>query len=217
MNEFHGFFEQMKMQMLRQKEMKKSLDCKLKEMSASEKKIFEMYKDIQSDYKSHIVDISKKVSNLESSHYEITQRLLNIQKDINKENLEIQMNKNGIKLESEEFLKQDSNKECQTRLSCRVCVENTKCVWCGMQKRCTAGSINGPEDATCMNSFEYDTCSQSACNFLTSCISCIQNVNCGWCGSSSSCMDGGRYQPNNKTCKVNYIHSTNGKKCYNLH
>jgi hypothetical protein len=216
MNSFHGFFEQMKMQMIRQKDLKKSLDSKLKEISNSESKIYEMYKDIQGEFKSHIGDISKKITNLETSNYDINQRLFSVEKDIEKDNLEIKMNINGIKLDTEDFIKKTLEGDCENRSSCNVCVDDPRCVWCGMQKRCTLGTPNGPSDGSCMNSFEYGTCSQSTCDFLTNCVSCIQNQNCGWCGASNICMDGSRFSPDKKFCRNKYIHKLNGEKCYNL-
>jgi hypothetical protein len=201
------------MQMLRQKDLKKNLQGKLKEISSSERKVFEMYKDIQGEFKSHITDISQKVTDLESSNYSIKERIFSIEKDIEKDKLKEKMILNGIKFNSGEFLKDDLDSACRSRLSCNLCIDDPKCVWCGMEKRCTLGGPNGPKDGTCMRSFEYATCSNSPCYFYSDCYTCTLYEECGWCDSTSTCTEGNKFSPDKYFCPRNYIHRRNKKSC----
>lgn len=213
--QFHGVFEQMKMHLMRQKELKESLNVKLNEIKKSKEEIESLYHQIESTYKPKITDVSKTVSYLERSNYEINNRLFLIEKDNEKQELKNKLELNGITVNEDGLVNSHLEPQCVSRNSCKVCLDNPNCVWCGMERRCTAGGITGPKDGGCMSSFEYNTCSQNSCNYLTSCAKCVQNDSCGWCGSTNRCVEGNSYKASVEFCPSDYKHKNNKNQCLN--
>ena len=74
----------MKLQTLRQSELKNYLTSTVKEISQSEMKINGLVNELKRTYSNGIEDVTKKVSNLEKSNYEIKKRVFTIAKDIEK-------------------------------------------------------------------------------------------------------------------------------------
>jgi septal ring factor EnvC (AmiA/AmiB activator) len=166
MNQFHEIFQQMKMQMERQKDLKNLLNEKVKEVSQSEFRVREVYSQIQSDFKNNLDTISKKVQDIEQSNYEINQKLFQIDKETEKEKIEENLSEHkinpglkDISLSNNKFLILNSGSDCRNRKSCNVCVEDPRCVWCSIDRSCVNGSQDGPVDGSCALSFEYASCS----------------------------------------------------------
>jgi hypothetical protein len=109
-----------------------------------------MYREIQTELKSNLNDISDKVSYLVKSNYEINERIFKIEKETEKEEMNHKLSYESIK---------ENDKECMSRVSCNVCVENTNCVWCSLNRKCLPGTSIGPTDGSCSIYFEFKTCS----------------------------------------------------------
>lgn len=155
-SQFNMFLEQIKMQMCRRRELKKSFEEKVKAITESQNKVLDMHKEVETLLKDNLAEISGKVTNIERFNFEMKEKLFGIEKEKTEEDIK----KREIISGSDEFLSSALETECVGRNSCNVCLEDIKCVWCSMEKRCTSGSVLGPSDGSCSTSFQYGTCSE---------------------------------------------------------
>jgi len=73
--------------------------------------------------------------------------------------------------------------------TCDACVA-AGCGWCASERRCVAGTANGPRGSTCL--WEYGQCSLASepCASRGSCGACTADGECGWCESIGQCVAG---------------------------
>jgi hypothetical protein len=211
--EFESIYKQIELQISREKELRDTVNQKLNEVKSVQDKINKMYQEINTDVKQKVNDLDTKYKSIEKSNYEINQRVFILEKEKEKTEISRKLTKDGISY------KEDRNvieADCVNRSSCRVCLDDPKCVWCSIDKKCKLGDMAGPYDGSCNNSFEYSSCSQSLCNSFNSCFECIENESCGWCGNNigNKCVDGNEKKPISFTCD-NYIHKfSSNNRCY---
>ncbi len=209
MNQYNLLFQELKLQTERQNELKKHLNSKVQEIVNSEAKINNLYNDIKRTYSNGIEEISKKVSDLEKNNNEIKQRVFQMAKDAEKEKIL----QSTLSSSSSNIYMESLKKDCYDRGSCNICLEDPKCVWCSVEKKCLPGDFSGPLDGSCSLSFEYGSCSQQSCSTFKTCGSCLENLTCGWCEASKLCLDGNKIKPSKQVCLKDYIHKQNYKKC----
>jgi hypothetical protein len=49
--------------------------------------------------------------------------------------------------------------DCLNNSNCQQCIDDPKCVWCGIEGKCKSGDMSGPYDGSCNTSFNYSRCS----------------------------------------------------------
>jgi hypothetical protein len=207
--DYQGFYQQLEMQRSREKELRDSVEEKMRHLDQVEKKLEGMYSDIQSGVKDRVDKLEKKFLENESSNNDLSRRVYAIEKEKEKEQLSRDMIKKGI---SQIQMNDLIEPECINRNSCRVCLEDPKCVWCSIEQKCKSGDLSGPFDGTCLSSFQYSTCSSNICTSMT-CSECIRDPNCGWCNSENRCMEGSSKGSIGYMCSGKFIHLDNDQKC----
>jgi hypothetical protein len=203
--EYQTFYQQIEMQIAREKELRETVDTKLRHINDEELKIHQMYNDINSGVKLKVDELSKKFEKMQKENFSMEQRVFMLEKEKEKTQMVRTMNKNGKAFELEP--------DCLNRNSCRICLEDPKCVWCNIAKTCKPGDISGPYDASCLNSFEYSSCSQNQCSKYSSCSECIRDISCGWCTSENKCMDGTEKGSLGLPCNSKFIHLKGSDRC----
>jgi hypothetical protein len=173
-SDFQVFNQHIQNEFLREKDFKDSLEVKLKDLYQSETKVDNIYNNIQTLFTGRITELSSKIASLERSHFDIEQRLKNI--DIDKARQHNQrskirlgvekLNKNNI--ESSEYLL-FNEPHCNTLKNCNECMTEKSCVWCSLEKKCVPGGIDGPTDGSCMLSYLYGNCPESICDGFHDC------------------------------------------------
>jgi len=161
--------------------------------------------EINSGVKIKVDELTKKLENIEKTNFNLNQRVFLLEKEKEKSQMLRSMTKNA-----EIFTIQP---DCMDRNSCRICLEDPKCVWCNIAKVCRPGDISGPYDGSCLNSFEYSTCSQSLCFTYSSCSECIRNSSCGWCSEENKCLDGSEHGSLGVPCNSKFIHIKGSNRC----
>jgi hypothetical protein len=204
-----NFYKQIEMQIVREKELRESVDIKLKQVDETERKIEKIYNELNYGLKNNINQLTQESQSNKKLLFEINQRLFILETEKAKEQVSRNLLKNGL---SQSTSINQVEPGCLSRGTCRVCLEDPQCVWCSIEKKCKLGDMSGPYDGSCLNSFEYSTCSNSSCFKLSTCSECIANENCGWCGIMKKCVDGTPVAPLS-LCSSNYIHSGNSKRC----
>jgi hypothetical protein len=204
-----NFYKQIEMQIVREKELRESVDFKLKQVDETERKIEKIYNELNYGLKNKIDTLAQDTQLNKKLITEINQRLFSLETEKSKEQVSRNLMKNGI-IPSTSINQVEPG--CLSRGSCRVCLEDPQCVWCNIEKKCKLGDMSGPYDGSCMNSFEYSTCSNSSCFKHSSCSECIADHNCGWCGVLKKCIEGTPVAPLS-LCSNNYVHWGNSKIC----
>lgn len=170
-------------------------------------KIEDMYRDIKVNFKEKLDNLEKKFNTLDRNNHILNDRLFVLEKEKEKSQMvRNMMSKGGMS----NFLSSSTiiEPECVNRNSCKVCLEDPKCTWCNIERKCKVGDMSGPLDGSCMNSFDYSSCSSSnICSMFTSCNECIKSESCGWC--DNACIEGngensvGIYCPKQKFIHLN--------------
>lgn len=208
--EFNSFYQQIELQIAREKELRQEVNSKLKEIDDSERRIDKIYNDINYSVKQKVNDLEGKYKQIEAKNYDFSQRLFVLEKEKEKE----QLKRNTQKLMNYDITTIEP--DCINRNSCSVCLEDPKCVWCSIEKRCKSGDMSGPYDGSCMDSFTYSTCFQSECIKFSTCAECIQTEHCGWCERDSKCVDGNDRGPIGLSCKSKFIHISGYERCSHI-
>ena len=130
--------------------------------------ISEIVKNMSNKIDKHEKDISQVLKDNEN----IKQRVFILEKQNEKEKISRNLAKIG-KNTNTQVLEPD----CVNRISCSVCLEDPKCVWCNMSKRCTLGDMSGPYDGSCPDLYSYTSCSENTCDINKTCTECIQMLN----------------------------------------
>lgn len=207
--DYQGFYQQIELQRSREKELREMVENKMRHIDSIDRKIQGMFSDIQSGVKDRVDKLEKKFAESEISNSELSRRIFALEKDKEKAQLSREMIKQGV---SETLMSDLIEPECINRNSCRVCLEDPKCVWCSIEQKCKSGDLSGPFDGTCLNTFQYSSCSTNKCTSM-SCSECIRDPSCGWCHSENRCMEGSERGSIGYLCSGKFIHLDNDKKC----
>jgi hypothetical protein len=150
--QYHGFYEQIKMKMERERVMEGRINKKMEELSRGKEKILELKGEMDITYKQKVEGMSDKVDKIENRTIKNEKRLFNLEKE--REKMKILYELNDIKHDT------NANKDlCRERNSCNLCVEESlKCVWCSIERKCVPGTKLGADDGSCMNSFKFQQC-----------------------------------------------------------
>lgn len=91
--------------------------------------------------------------------------------------------------------------------SCSKCAESSICGWCTASMKCVPGSRNGPgEDGSCPAAqYSYESCPGMGCKGFNSCDLCTADAMCGWCSSSSTCIDGTEWGPSRAALALPFL------------
>jgi len=96
---------------------------------------------------------------------------------------------------------------CLDHENCFSCTKQLGCGWCD-NRECLPGSYQGPLDSSCQQwNFGKNSSCAVNCTQFVDCYSCTIYSNgttnpCGWCNSTSSCMEGTSQGPNSKKCDL---------------
>jgi hypothetical protein len=212
MSEFKGLLHQVEMSNIQEKEMKREFIDKLDQISTSQKKIDEVYNDLNLNYKEKFNSLLNNVNKIQNQDEKIKQKLFFIEKEKEKTSMTRKLKKEG-KFNQHGTLIEPS---CVNRNSCRTCLEDSQCVWCAKTRQCVQGDIYGPYDGRCnkQGEFSYSKCEPNFCEQFSNCTQCIENVSCGWCSKTNSCMDGNERQPIGLLCpSKEYFHKMKQGRC----
>ncbi len=92
---------------------------------------------------------------------------------------------------------------CSAHTDCASCTADLACGWCGGSSSCTEATSSGPTTGTCASGWaylasecpDYDSgpgpdVTPIDCGTYTDCASCTAASVCGWCATSSTCLNG---------------------------
>lgn len=212
MSEFNGLLHQVEMSNIQEKEMKSEFIDKLNQISTSQKNIDDVYTDLKENYKEKFSTILNKISQIQNQEEQIRQKLFFIEKEKEKTSLSRKFKKEA------DFTQHGTMIEpsCVNRDSCRTCLEDSQCVWCAKSRQCVQGDIYGPYDGRCnkQGEFNYSNCEPNFCEKFSNCAQCLENVSCGWCSKTNSCMDGNERQSIGLLCpSKEYFHKMKQGRC----
>lgn len=171
------FNQHVQNQFLREKDLRDSLDTKLKELYKTETKVDSVYNNIEVLFTGRISDLSSKISILQRSHNDMDERIKKFEIEKDKQEEERSKIRSGLIkpppdnnkfLGSSEFLLFDFH-NCDSKSNCHDCLNEKTCVWCNLEKKCLPGGINGPSDGSCTTSFVIGSCPESICGFYKTC------------------------------------------------
>ena len=140
---------------------------------------------LQMDNKLNMIN-AKLVNQLK---IQLSNQLLNLQRDIADCQDQIEKLKNKIKILKSKLPNPDS--VCTMYNSCASCTTNPACGWCSISQQCVDGDEKGPADGSC-TFYEYNICGgPRECDSYKDCNECIRDISCGWCNNQGNplCMD----------------------------
>ena len=79
------------------------------------------------------------------------------------------------------------------------------------EKKCVDGDAIGPLDGSC-SLYNYGKCNENPCSGKQRCKDCLENMMCGWCEGSRSCIYGSRDGPSD-SCPYGFLHQEMDKPC----
>ena len=176
-SDFQVFNLHVQNQFQREKDLRQTLNEKLKELYKTETKLDSVYNNIESLFTGRISELSKKISTLERSHFDMDKRIRNLELEKEQQqDVRSKIRKGLIKpppdnnkfLGSSEFVLFDFH-NCDSKSNCHDCLNEKSCVWCNLEKKCLPGGVNGPSDGSCTTSFVIGTCPGSICDSYNSC------------------------------------------------
>jgi len=216
-SDYQTFDHHIQNQLLREKELRDSMENKLKMLHDKETSLMKINSNIENMFSGRIMEISRKISLMQKSYYDMDNKIKIIEIDRLKNQKERSQIRSGVKLENNnEKTSSEYNlfnkPNCNKRKNCFDCLEESSCVWCSIGNNCVPGDVKGPTDGSCGMSFIYGSCPESFCSIFKDCTKCIENDSCGWCPSKNQCYEGNKYGLNGVTCNE-FIHIFNEKKC----
>jgi len=89
---------------------------------------------------------------------------------------------------------------CSSLEHCSDCAASPICGWCASSMRCVPGGLDGPVDSalcttTAATDYLFERCPGMSCPSYTSCGPCTADGLCGWCASTSRCLEGSEWGP----------------------
>merc|ERR1712019_39455 len=86
---------------------------------------------------------------------------------------------------------------CDSITHCGPCTMHLHCGWCAKEKKCMAGGVAGATGSSASNctQWDYAYCTQDPCSVYNSCSACSADPMCGWCSSTSACVEGSAKGP----------------------
>ena len=218
--EYQSFYDQIKLQIEREKDIRAEVRDKIKEVQETESKLNTMFNNLEINYVNKIDDIALKLDQIEITNKNLKKKILEIEEKNQKEQLTRQMLNVGIidNDKKERLIDKEIKKpkiiepKCVNRGSCRVCLEDPDCLWCKTDNTCKYGDTSGPFDGSC-SKFSFQNCDATECTGNFTCEECISNEQCGWCGSTGICSEGGKFSPIGIVCPDNYIHMFKQSRC----
>lgn len=86
--------------------------------------------------------------------------------------------------------------------TCGECTANAGCGWCGSTGTCMEGGFTGPDSGSCADwDWSRAECADiDVCGDASACGDCTDRLECGWCASSNTCMEGGPGGPDTGSC-----------------
>lgn len=213
MREFQTLFQQMDLQNMEEKQLKEEFNEKMKDLTQSQMRVDQIYRDLKSTYKNRLDVLKNKVERMEKDEVSLRQKIQIIQKENDKVSMMRKEMTNGSA-----FIKKASliEPECVNRGSCRTCLQNPKCIWCGKNNKCMLGDISGAYDGSCNSGedFQFSSCEKkSFCNNFKTCTECLGNLSCGWCGELNMCLEGTYKSPIGVSCENSYFHQLAQGRC----
>lgn len=229
--EYHSFYEQIQLQIEREKSLRNEVKEKLGDLNKVEFKLESIFRDMEVNYAHRIETFMNRLDRVETTNKNLRQKILEIEEKNQKEQLGRQMKNLGI---SNDPLKKIRDKDsltnkqinpfnsdiktsflepkCINRGSCRLCLEDPECVYCESNNTCKEGDSSGAFDGSC-DKFKFNNCGAEECKKIESCEECISNVKCGWCGDTDRCSEGGQFSMIGSVCTGNYYHLFKQGRC----
>lgn len=99
-------------------------------------------------------------------------------------------------------------KVCEELGACGKCAASPVCGWCTASMKCIPGSRDGPADEAepCPAAqYSYEMCAGMSCKAYASCDLCTRDAMCGWCSSSSTCIDGTEWGPSRAALALPFL------------
>eukprot|EP00298_Acanthocystis_sp_HF-20_P022568 c30570_g1_i1.p1 GENE.c30570_g1_i1~~c30570_g1_i1.p1 ORF type:complete len:188 (-),score=71.52 c30570_g1_i1:3-533(-) len=96
----------------------------------------------------------------------------------------------------------EEQNKCSPLGTCSQCAVDEGCGWCGSLQVCMPGDVTGPVYGNCTQ-WNFNYCRDEPCRAYDGigCGACVADPFCGWCESTSSCLEGTSISPLFASCE----------------
>lgn len=194
--EYHSFYQQINLQIEREKDLRAEVKEKIKELQTVETKLDKMFSDIEVNYVQKMQEMKARLENVEKTNTNLKSKLLELEEISQKEQLSRQLNNLGIS--------SSINKE---RESDFTGVINSSSHNSKKREEYDKNSIN--TDSSIIKSFIIEP----KCVNRNSCRVCLEDPECLWCETNNTCKEGDSSGPYDGSCDKFNFNSCGTKEC----
>lgn len=239
--EYNTFYDQIKMQITREQDIREEVKDNLKNLKVVENKLNELIKDIELNYVNKLDNMNVRLTEIDKLNRELKRKILILEEQNQKEKVSREIvamgldttvnssngnsnsNRNNINFKGTGSLRKTQqynyDKYFDYKQKYPKCVNKNNCRDCledpgcvWCGNYCTPGNKAGAYDGSC-NTFSYSFCKNEDCFGLFTCEECINNDKCGWCQKTNRCFEGSANNPIGSICDGSYFHKYKQGKC----